>query len=155
MPVYNEETFFYEVLLRFGETDPSKGKLTGASLTQITQLTKDGAVLNSTINPPEQLALVDGENGQKLSDILGEVNANTIIENQNLSNALAAEQASTATLTEQLAASQEEIQRLTDLIAADAATAEAQSATHQAEIERLTGLLSAQTVVSESESPLQ
>jgi hypothetical protein len=134
MPVYSEETFFYEVLLRFGETDPNKGKLTGASLTQITQLTRDGSVLNSTINLPEQLALVDGENGQKLSDVLGEVNANTIIENQSLSNALVSEQASTATLTEQLTAAQAEIERLTEELADQQLSAGAQDSANQAEI---------------------
>jgi len=102
MPAYSEETFFYEVLMRFGEVAPKKGKLIGASLTQITQLLKDGVVLNTTLNPPEQLALVDGESGQKLSDVLGEVNAATIIENQ--------------VLTANLVAAQAEIDRLNELL---------------------------------------
>jgi chromosome segregation ATPase len=138
MPVYNEETFFYEVLLRFGETDPNKGKLTGASLTQITQLTKDGAVLNSTINPPEQLALVDGENGQKLSDVLGEVNANTIVQNQTLSTALAAEQGKTESLTTNLSEAEATIDNLNaELTAANA------------EIERLKALMPNTTLTNE------
>src|ERR1700712_5824428 len=81
MPVYDEQTFLYEVLLRFGEIDPNKGKLVGASQTKITQLLKDGKLLSSTIESPEQLATVDGEDGAKLADVLGEVNSATIIAN--------------------------------------------------------------------------
>jgi hypothetical protein len=150
MPVYNEETFNYEILLRFGDVAPNKGKLTGASRTTITQTTKDGVPIATNINSPEQLALIAGEEGEMLSQVLGEVNAATIIENQNLSNALASEQASTATLTEQLVAAQTEIQRLNDLLAADAATAEKQSDTQQAEIRRLTGLLNAPALAAET-----
>jgi len=138
VPVYSEETFFYEVLLRFGEVAPNKGKLTGASLTQLTQLLRDGVLLNSTINPPEQLALVDGESGIKLGDVLGEVNANTIIDNQVLSAAnqsLSAEVAAATTANqdlgtelgltrEELTAAQAEIQRLTDLLNQSVAVAE-------------------------------
>lgn len=155
MPVYNEETFNYEILLRFGDAAPNKGKLTGASRTTITQTTKDGVPISTNINSPEQLALIAGEEGEMLSAVLGEVNAATIIENQNLSNALASAQASRATLTEQLSASQEEIQRLTDLLAADAVTAQEKRITQQAEIARLTNLLNAAGIVAESEIPLQ
>jgi septal ring factor EnvC (AmiA/AmiB activator) len=89
MPVYNEETFFYEVLLRFGEIAPNKGRLTGAHRQTITQTTKDEVVIATQINPPEQLALVSGEDGQLLSAVLGEVNAATLVLNGQLQTSLA------------------------------------------------------------------
>lgn len=98
MPVYNEDTFNYEILLRFGDTGPNKGQLTGASRSTITQTTKDGVPIATNINAPEQLALIAGEEGQLLSTVLGEINAATIIENQTLAAALAeARQQSAAT----------------------------------------------------------
>jgi septal ring factor EnvC (AmiA/AmiB activator) len=84
MPIYNEETFFNEVLLRFGEIAPNKGLLTGAHRQTITQTTKDEVVIATQINPPEQLALVSGEDGQLLSEVLGEVNAATLVLNGQL-----------------------------------------------------------------------
>lgn len=89
MPVYNEDTFNYEILLRFGDTGPSKGLLTGASRTTITQTTKDGAPIATNINAPEQLALIAGEEGELLSTVLGEVNAETIVLNGQLQASLA------------------------------------------------------------------
>lgn len=89
MPVYNEETFFYEVLLRFGETAPNKGLLTGAHRQTITQTTKDGVVIATQINTPEQLSLVSGQDGQLLSEVLGEVNAATLVLNGQLKTSLA------------------------------------------------------------------
>jgi hypothetical protein len=89
MPVYNEDTFNYETLLRFGDTGPKKGQLTGASRTTITQTTKDGVPIATNINPPEQLALIAGEEGELLSTVLGEVNAETIVQNGQLQASLA------------------------------------------------------------------
>lgn len=84
MSVYNEDTFNYEILLRFGDTGPNKGLLTGASRTTITQTTKDGVPIATNINAPEQLALIAGEEGELLSTVLGEVNAATIVLNGRL-----------------------------------------------------------------------
>lgn len=89
MPVYREDTFNYEILLRFGDTGPKKGQLTGASRTTITQTTKDGAPIATNINAPEQLALIAGEEGELLSTVLGEVNAETIVLNGQLQASLA------------------------------------------------------------------
>jgi hypothetical protein len=89
MPVYNEYTFNYEILLRFGDTGPNKGLLTGASRTTITQTTKDGVPIATNINAPEQLALIAGEEGELLSTVLGEVNAETIVLNGQLQASLA------------------------------------------------------------------
>jgi len=89
MPVYKEDTFNYEILLRFGDTGQKKGQLSGASRTTITQTTKDGVPIATNINAPEQLALIAGEEGELLYKVLGEVNAATIIENQTLAAALA------------------------------------------------------------------
>ncbi|MEB2870303.1 hypothetical protein [Pseudomonas rhizosphaerae] len=89
MPVYREDTFNYEILLRFGDTGPNKGLLTGASRTTITQTTKDGVPIATNINAPEQLALIAGEEGELLSTVLGEVNAETIVLNGQLQASLA------------------------------------------------------------------
>lgn len=89
MPVYNEDTFNYEILLRFGDTGPNKGQLTGASRTTITQTTKDGVPISTVINLPKQLALIAGEEGELLSTVLGEVNAETIVLNGQLQATLA------------------------------------------------------------------
>ncbi|SEE14265.1 hypothetical protein [Pseudomonas coleopterorum] len=102
MPVYNEDTFNYEILLRFGDTGPNKGLLTGASRTTITQTTKDGVPIATNINAPEQLALIAGEEGELLSTVLGEVNAETIVLNGQLQASLADLNAIAAQQLEQL-----------------------------------------------------
>lgn len=131
MPVYNEETFNYEILLRFGDAGPNKGSLTGASRTTITQTTKDGLPIGggTNINPPQQLALIAGEEGEMLAEVLGEVNAQTIIQNQTLASALLAEQGKTAELIGYLSLVQAQVKQLTDQLAAA-----------NAEIGRLTAL---------------
>lgn len=88
-PVYNEETFNYEILLRFGDVDPYKGLLRGAHRQTITQTTKNGVPIATNINAPEQLALIAGEEGELLSTVLGEVNAATIVLNGQLQASLA------------------------------------------------------------------
>lgn len=104
MPVYNEETFNYEILLRFGDTGPNKGKLTGASRTTITQTTKDGVPIGggTNINHPEQLALIAGQEGEMLSTVLGEVSAATIVLNGQLQASLAEIDVTVAHQSEQL-----------------------------------------------------
>ncbi|MGA3683371.1 hypothetical protein [Pseudomonas graminis] len=132
MPVYNEETFDYEILLRFGDSGPNKGKLTGASRTTITQTTKDGVPIGggTNINPPQQLALIAGEEGEMLAEVLGEVNAQTIIQNQLLAAALAAEKGRTAELTGELSQAQVNVRNVSDeLVAA------------KSEIARITALI--------------
>jgi hypothetical protein len=89
MPVYKEETFNYEILLRFGDADPYKGQLRGAHRQTITQTTKDDVPIATNINAPEQLALIAGEDGELLSGVLGEVNAATIVLNGQLQASLA------------------------------------------------------------------
>jgi len=118
IPVYEEQSFLYEVLLRFGEIDPNKGKLIGASQTKITQLLKDGKLLNSTIETPEQLATLDTESGTKLADVLGTVNAQNIIQNQVLAASLASEQSENASLANELSKAQTQIQTAAQDIAA-------------------------------------
>lgn len=114
MPVYNEETFDYEILLRFGDSGPNKGKLTGASRTTITQTTKDGVPIGggTNINPPQQLALIAGEEGEMLAEVLGEVNAQTIIQNRILTASLTAEQGKAAVLSAELEQANATIQAL-------------------------------------------
>lgn len=102
MPVYKEETFNYEILLRFGDVDPYKGHLRGAHRQTITQTTKDGVPIATNINPPEQLALIAGEEGELLSGVLGEVNAATIVLNGQLQAGLADLNAIAAQQLEQL-----------------------------------------------------
>ena len=151
MPL-SEETIPYEVLLRFSESGAQRGKLSGALFRKLNQILKDGVILSSTEAPPEQLALAAGEDGQLLSDVLGEINAQTIIDNQVLSANLSTEQQTSAALNEQLIAAQSEIQLLTDQLAADADTANQQSEAQKAEIERLTGLLASPVVELEAET---
>jgi hypothetical protein len=143
MPVYNEETFNYEILLRFGDNGPNKGKLTGASRTTITQTTKDGVPIGggTNINPPEQLALIAGQEGEMLSSVLGAVNAATIIDNQTLTAALAAAQGKTAVLSSELAEVQGHANTLTEQLAAA-----------NAEIARLMALIPSSPLVSEGEA---
>jgi hypothetical protein len=137
-PVFEQVTFFYEVLLRFGDQKANRGHLTGAHLQTLTQTLMDGNVIATSDNGPKQLALVDGESGQKLSDVLGEVNANTIIQNQTLSAALAAEQGKTESMTTDLSEAEAAIDSLNvELTAANA------------EIERLKALISNTTLTSE------
>jgi hypothetical protein len=102
MPVYKEETFNYEILLRFGDAYPYKGQLRGAHRQTITQTTKDGAPIATNINPPEQLALIAGEEGELLSGVLGEINASTIVLNGQLQASLADLNAIAAQQLEQL-----------------------------------------------------
>jgi len=149
MPTFEEKTFPYELLLRFGSTDDTKGKLSGANLKYETYVYRDGVFWQSAISEPQQLALVDVETGELLSDVLGEINAQTIVDNQALAASLDAEQANTATLTEQLNAAQAEIQRLTDLLAADAATPVATEAPDGFQLQTLSGI-SAEVATPES-----
>lgn len=108
-PVYSEETFNYEILLRFGDAGPNKGQLTGASRTTITQTTKNGVPISTVINPPEQLALIAGEEGDLLSGVLGEVNAETIVLNGQLQASLADVNAIAAQQLEQLTQARSEL----------------------------------------------
>ena len=93
MPQFTEETFAYEILLRFGEGDTTKGKLTGAHYQTVTQVKRDGVIISSKIDTPQQLALLEGESGQMLSEVLGGVTAETIIHNQTLAASVATLQA--------------------------------------------------------------
>jgi hypothetical protein len=117
-PVFEQVTFFYEVLLRFGDQKANRGQLTGAHLQTLTQTLMDGNVIATSDNGPKQLALLDGESGQKLSDVLGEVNAQTIIRNQTLVAALIAEQGRTSELTSDLSQAQAKAQELDSQITA-------------------------------------
>lgn len=132
-PVYEESTFPYEILFRFGDTAPFKGQLVGASRTTITQTTKDGVEVATKVNAPEQLALLEGEDGELLSQVIGEVNAQTVVQNQLIQAALRGEQTHSAELDTQLTAAQVSLSETASKLA-DA----------QKEIERLTDALSSQ-----------
>ena len=130
MPVYKEETFNYEILLRFGDTGPNKGQLTGASRTTITQTTKDGVPIATNINAPEQLALIADDEGELLSGALGEVNAATIVLNGQLQASLADLNAIAAQQLEQLTQLRGEL----DTARGDLATAQQTIADLQAQL---------------------
>ncbi len=115
-PVFEQVTFFYEVLLRFGDQKANRGQLTGAHLQTLTQTLMDGNVIATTDNGPKQLALLDGESGQKLSDVLGQVNAQTLIQNQTLTADLSAERARSEAIAKQYQDALAEIERLKDLL---------------------------------------
>jgi len=102
-PVYEELTFPYEILLRFGNTEENRGKLTGGQLQKITQIYKDGQKFGPEVpGAPQQLALIAGEEGELLSTVLGEVNAETIVLNGKLQASLADLNAIAAQQLEQL-----------------------------------------------------
>jgi hypothetical protein len=128
MPVYNEDTFNYEILLRFGDSGPSKGQLSGASRATITQTTKDGVPISTVINPPEQLAIIAGEEGELLSTVLGEVNADTIVLNGQLQASLAEVNAIAAQQIDQLAQVRDELSTVQgDLVTAQQTIADLQA----------------------------
>lgn len=110
MPVYKEETFNYEILLRFGDAEPYKGLLRGAHRQTITQTTKDGVAIATNINPPEQLALIAGEEGDLLANVLGEINAETIVLNGRLQNSLSELSGIASQQLEQLTALQRDLE---------------------------------------------
>lgn len=118
-PVFEQVTFFYEILLRFGDQKSNRGQLTGAHFQTLTQTLMDGNVIATADNGPKQLALLDGESGQKLSDVLGLANAQTIIQNQTLATDLVAERAKAEALARQLQEAVAEIARLEQLHDAD------------------------------------
>lgn len=79
MATFVEKTQPYEVLIRF--TD---GQMTGAHFQTITTVLRDGVLFGiPVINQPEQLALVTGESGDLLSDVLGE-NLNSLVSTNQL-----------------------------------------------------------------------
>ena len=106
MPTFTEETTPYEVLLRFSE-----GQLSGAHYQTITQVKRDGLIISSQIDAPQKLALVEGEEGQKLNEVLGDITAATIIDNR--------------LLAEELSAANSRIYELTDLLEKEQAAAAA------------------------------
>lgn len=140
-PVFEQVTFFYEVLLRFSDQKATRGQLTGAHLQTLTQTLMDGNVIATTDNGPKQLALLDGESGQKLSDVLGVVSAQTVIQNQTLSAALAAEQGKTTSLAKELT----EAKGQADALAANLAAS-------NSEIARLMALIPSSPLAADDET---
>lgn len=130
-PIYEELTFPYEILLRFGNTETNRGKLTGGQLQKITQIYKDGQKFGPEVpGVPEQLALVAGEDGELLSGVLGEVNAATIVLNGQLQASLADLNAIAAQQLEQLTQVRGEL----SAVQADLATAQQTIADLQAQL---------------------
>lgn len=117
-PVFEQVTFFYEILLRFGDQPGNRGLLTGAHLQKLTQAILDGKVIATTDNGPKPLALLDNEDGEKLADVLGEVNTQTLMQNQLLIAALAVEKGRTDELTGGLSQAQMQLQSVSAELAA-------------------------------------
>lgn len=127
MAVWTEETLPYEVLMRFADAGPKKGQLTGAHFQTITTVYKDGVRFGvPEISQPQQLALVVGESGQLLSEVLGQALTGAIasnltlttqldqalLANEGLASDLHAAQVTISDLEAQLAAAQAQIQSL-------------------------------------------
>jgi hypothetical protein len=93
MPTYTEETKPYEFLIRFNDDDN-----VGAQYQTQTKVFKDGLVFSAVIDPPVQLAVLDGEAGALLSDLLGAATVSTLANN----TALAAQVAQLNAAGEQL-----------------------------------------------------
>jgi len=144
IPVYEEVTFFYEVLMRFSDQPGNLGKLSGALLRTLTITTKDGVRIGTQENPPQQLALVEGEDGQQLGEVLGQANAQTIIDNQ----ILAAE-------NQRLLANIDELLATNQTLDADLTRTESELTTAQAEIQRLTALVNQQSALTAPEQEVE
>jgi len=117
MMAFTKEIIRNEVLLRFGEVGEDRGKLVGALQRSLEQVLEDGVIISSKALDPEQLSTIPNQSGTPLADVLGEVNAQTIVDNQLMIARIEAGQANVVTLTEQLDAARIEIQRLKDLLA--------------------------------------
>ncbi|MGA3683491.1 hypothetical protein [Pseudomonas graminis] len=137
-PVFEQVTFFYEVLLRFGDQPGNRGMLTGAHLQKLTQAILDGKVIATTDNGPKPLALLDNEDGEKLADVLGEVNTQTLMQNQLLTAALAVEKGRADELTGELSQAQMQIQSVS-----------AELTVAKAEVVRLTALVPTSPLASD------
>ena len=62
-----EETYLNEILIRFNET----GQLQGALLRTCTFIKRDGVIITSQVNDPQQLATADDQTGTTLDSVLG------------------------------------------------------------------------------------
>lgn len=62
-----ERTRPYETLIRHNDN----GTI-GAHHQTISEIVKDGMVINASINPPQQLSVADGQDGLLLSDVIGD-----------------------------------------------------------------------------------
>ena len=148
-----KETLRNEIMLRFGEKVENRGKLIGASQRSLEQVMEDGAIISSKPLDPEQLSALPGQPGTPLADVLGEVTAQTIIDNQNLNDALTEEGKTNEALRLALAAAQDQAsetiaimdQMQGELMAKDEALSAA-----QAEIQRLTAALQQATTLDEA-----
>lgn len=107
---FAKETIRNEVLLRFGEVGEQRDKLIGALQRSLEQVLEDGVIISSKALDPEQLSALPGQSGTPLADVLGEVTAATIIENQTLTATLASIQQQ---FTEAMAAADAQIADLT------------------------------------------
>lgn len=123
-PVYDEIKFFYEILMRFSDHPDNRGELNYALLRTKTVTTKDGVQIAIQDNEPEQLALVEGDDGQKLDVVLDKANMTTIVANQTLNAALKTAKENAVglnTLLDQanghVSSLQAEVERLNGLIA--------------------------------------
>lgn len=113
---FAKETIRNEIMLRFGEVVGNRGKLIGALQRSLEQVLEDGKIISSKPLEPEQLSALPGQSGTPLADVLGEINSQTILDNQLLAATLAAEQAKTANLSEQLTVALDEVRRLMAVI---------------------------------------
>lgn len=148
-----KETLRNEIMLRFGEKVDNRGKLIGASQRSLEQVLEDGAIISSKPLDPEQLSALPGQAGTPLADVLGEVTAQTIIDNQNLNEALTEAGQTNDALRLALVAAQgqasETISIMDQMQGELMAKDEALSAAH-AEIQRLTAALEQATALEEA-----
>jgi len=150
---FAKETIRNEVLLRFGEIGEHRGKLIGAFQRSLEQVLEDGAIISSRPLDPEQLSALPGQSGTPLADVLGEVTAQTIIDNQNLNEALTELGQTNDALRLALVAAQDQAsetiaimdQLQRELMAKDEALSVA-----NAEIQRLTAALEQATALDEA-----
>lgn len=97
----------YETLIRHNE-DGS----VGAHHQTISEVMRDGVVISATLNEPQQLAVLDGETGQKLADVLGAATTAALADAQRSAASLSAAQGVIQELTAKLASAESECESL-------------------------------------------
>jgi len=103
----SEQTRPYETMVRHH----ADGTI-GAHHQTITEILRDKVVIQATVNEPQPLAVADGQNGLKLSEVLGEAATLALKENERLTGEVAASAASLEQAQGQLAQAQGDIANL-------------------------------------------
>lgn len=119
MAKLEERTRPYETLIRYSEDG-----IAGAHHQTISEILRDGAVINAQVGDPLSLAVADGQDGIKLADVLGDATVLALKENQSLKAELDAASNTLADTQTQLADANAKILLLQDMLTSHATTLE-------------------------------